>query len=43
MYYARKPANLTKIRKAYGKTVQVDGFDVHCMGTRCTDHITNQQ
>ena len=26
MYYARKPANLTKIRKAYGKTVQVDGF-----------------
>ena len=28
MYYARKPANLTKIRKAYGKTVQVDGFDL---------------
>ena len=26
MYYARKPANLTKIRKPYGKTVQVDGF-----------------
>ena len=30
MYYARKPANLTKIRKAYGKTVQVDGFDIIC-------------
>ena len=28
MYYARKPAYLIKIRKAYGKTVQVDGFDL---------------
>ena len=28
MYYARKPANLTKICKTYGKTVQVDSFDV---------------
>ena len=26
MSYARKPANLTKIRKTYGKTVQVDGY-----------------
>ena len=26
MYYARKPAYLTKIRKTYGKTLQVDGF-----------------
>ena len=29
MYYARKPATLTKIRKTYGKTVQVDGFATH--------------
>ena len=26
MYYTRKPAYLTQIRKTYGKTVQVDGF-----------------
>ena len=26
MYYARKPANLKKIRETCGKSVQVDGF-----------------
>ena len=36
MYYARKPAILTKIRKPYGKTVQVDGFELQNKGWKRT-------